>query len=205
MYLQRRVEIIQVLRGNLREIDNTRTSISQKSGTCHDALRHLKESSSDKLCERLEKHAPNQFDRISSFKGDHHIVPKPDNHPVIHAPRKYPIHIREEIKTELDDWIEQGITRRKTEWVNNIVYVRKSNGRQGLCLDAKDMNRAITWCHHKTLTVEKLAHKLSDSKFFFFFPKWMLKMDTGRSSSIRNHSYWLLSTFLVGIGSENAF
>ena len=36
---------------------------------------------------------PDQFDRIGNFAGEYHIVLRPNNHPIVHAPRKCPIHI----------------------------------------------------------------------------------------------------------------
>ena len=49
---------------------------------------------------------PNQFDGIGHF-----IVLKPDHHLVIHAPRKCPIHLRDEIEEELKTVESQGIIR----------------------------------------------------------------------------------------------
>ena len=74
---------------------------------------------------------PDQFDRTDSFTGEYQIVLQTDNHSVIHTPRKCLIHMRDEIKTELDGMMEQGIIHRVselTEWVNSLVYIRKSNG-----------------------------------------------------------------------------
>lgn len=87
-----------------------------------------------------------QFGCIGSFTDEYHIVLISDNHPVIHTPRKYPIYMRDEIKTELDDIMKQGIIRKvsePTEWVNSLVYICKSNGKLSMCLDPKDLKRAI--------------------------------------------------------------
>ena len=46
---------------------------------------------------------PDQFDRIGNFTGKYHIVLRPNNHPIVHAPRKCPIHMRNEVKAELDE------------------------------------------------------------------------------------------------------
>ena len=112
---------------------------------------------------------PNQFDPIGYFKSDYHIVLKPDHHPMIHVPRKCPIHLRDEIEEELKTMESQGIIRKVselTEWVSSIVYIRKKNGKLRLCLDPKDLNRAIMRCHYKTPTMEELAHKLSGAQHF---------------------------------------
>ena len=112
---------------------------------------------------------PNQFDRIGHFKSDYHIVLKPDHHPMIHAPRKCPIHLRDDIEEELKTIESQGIIRKVSEppeWVSSIVYIRKKIGKLRLCLDPKDLNRTIMRCHYKTPTMEELAHKLSGAQHF---------------------------------------
>ena len=112
---------------------------------------------------------PNQFDRQGHFKSDYRIVLKPDHHPVIHAPRKCPIHLRDKIEEELKTMESQGIIRKviePTEWVSSTVYIRKKNGKLRLCLAPKDLNRPIMRCHCKTPTMEKLAHKLSGAQHF---------------------------------------
>lgn len=125
-----------------------------------------------------------QFDQIGNFAGEYHIVLRANNHLVVHAPRKCPIHMRDEIKAELDGIISQGIIRKvdePTDWVNSIVYVRKSNGKLCLYLDPKDLNKVIMRCHHKTPTMEELSHKLSGTKFFSKLDAkngyWSVKLD----------------------------
>ena len=88
---------------------------------------------------------------------------------MIHAPRKCPIHLRDEIEEELKTMESQDIIRKvsePTEWVSSIVYTRKKNGKLRLCLDPKDLNRAIMRCHYKTPTMEELAHKQSGAQHF---------------------------------------
>ena len=45
-----------------------------------------------------------------------------------------------------------------TDWVSSITYIQKANGKLCLCLDPHDLNRAIRRDHHKTPTVEEVAH-----------------------------------------------
>ena len=89
-----------------------------------------------------------QFNQIGHFAGEYH--------PIVHAPRKYPIPIRDEIKAELDEMMSQGIIHKVIEpsdWVSSIVYVCKNYGKLQLCLDPKDLNKVMC-CHHKTLSME---------------------------------------------------
>ena len=127
---------------------------------------------------------PDQFDQIGNFAGECHIVLRPNNHPIVHAPRKCPIHMRDEVKAELDEMISQGIIQKvdePTDWVSSIVYVRKSNNKLCLCLDPKDLNKAIMHCHYKTPTMEELSHKLPGVKFFTKLDAkngyWSVKLD----------------------------
>ena len=46
------------------------------------------------------------------------------------------------------------------------MYIQKKNEKLRLCLDPKDLNRAIMGCHYKTPTMEELAHKLSGAQHF---------------------------------------
>ena len=120
---------------------------------------------------------PDQFDHIGHFKGEYHIVLK--HQP---SPRKCPIHMRGEIKGELENMEIQGTIRRVcalTEWVSSVVYVQKSN--EKLCLDHKN-NRAIMRCYYKTPTLKELAHNLSDAQYFSKVDTkngyWSIKLDT---------------------------
>ena len=131
---------------------------------------------------------PDKFDRIGNFAGEYHIVLRPNNHPIVHASRKYPIHMRDEVKVELDEVISQGIIQKvdePTDWVSSIVYVRKSNGKLRLCLDLKDLNKAIMRCHYKTQTMEELSHNCPVPSSS---PSRMQKTATGLSTLTGNHS-----------------
>ncbi len=112
---------------------------------------------------------PHQFDQISNFKGAYKIAIDPDAQSVIHAPRRCPIHIKDELQQELESMIQQGVIRKVTEptdWVNSLTYARKANGKLCLCLDPKHLNAAIKRCHHSTPPVEDITHKFAGAKYF---------------------------------------
>ena len=112
--------------------------------------------------EQLMKSYPTSFDTLGQFKGDYHIVLKPDSQPVVHATRKCPIQMRNEIKQTLYDMENNGIIRKVTEptpWVSSLTYPRKSNGELRICLDPKDLNKNIIRTYHKTPTIEEITHK----------------------------------------------
>ena len=66
-----------------------------------------------------------------------------------------------------------------TDWVSSLVYSRKSSGRLRICLDPKDLNRAIKRPHYHTRTLEEITHKLAEATVFS-------KLDA-------RHGYWSVS------------
>ena len=70
-----------------------------------------------------------RFDGIGKFEGEYHIITDPNVLAVVHAPRKYPIHIKDDTKNELDEMVDLGFIRPVTEptdWVSNVAYSQKS-------------------------------------------------------------------------------
>ena len=118
---------------------------------------------------QLMEHYPEQFDIIGNFQGEYHMVTDPNVPPVQHAMRKTPIEYQEKIGQELDRMVEQGIitpVTEPTEWVNSITYPVKPNGDLRICLDPKDLNKAIIREHYKAPTLEEITHKLTGAKKF---------------------------------------
>ena len=109
------------------------------------------------------------FQGIGCFQGEFHITLDPTVPPVIHPPRRVPEALREPLKRELDALVEQGIIAKvdePTDWVNSLVCVTKANGTLRLCLDPKDLNRAIKRPHHCTPTLDDVLPKLNGAKYF---------------------------------------
>ena len=74
---------------------------------------------------------PKQFDTIGNFKGTAKLKLKDDAIPFIDAPRKCPIHIKDELKAELDKMERQEVIRKvdeHTDWVSSLAYTTKRDG-----------------------------------------------------------------------------
>ena len=76
------------------------------------------------------------------------------------------------------------------DWVSSITYIQKANGELCLCLDPRDLNEAICCDHHKTPTMEEVAHEFAHSHFF-------TKLDAchGYWSIVLNQDTSMLTTF----------
>lgn len=53
-----------------------------------------------------------------------------------------------------------------TDWVHNLVIVEKKNGTLCLCLDPRDLNKAVKREHYKIPTADEVSSNLSGKKNF---------------------------------------
>ncbi|KAG5867149.1 hypothetical protein JTB14_016226 [Gonioctena quinquepunctata] len=67
------------------------------------------------------------FDGIGSLKETYHIKLRENARPVIYPARKVLFAVRDKCKQNLDQLEKDGIIE-KSDWVNNIVVIRKPNG-----------------------------------------------------------------------------
>ena len=52
------------------------------------------------------------------------------------------------------------------KWVSSLFYPRKPYGTLHICLDPKDLYKAIIWEHYKTPTLNEISHHLSSALTF---------------------------------------
>ncbi len=81
-----------------------------------------------------------------------------------------------QLKAELEEMEQQGIivsVTTPTAWVSSMVVVPKKNGKLRICLDPKDLNRAIQREHYPLPTIEDVATRLHGSQ------NWMPRTGSG--------------------------
>ena len=166
--------------------------------TLHCAITATESKEKVKAVEDLVRLYPDQFDKIGKFPGKYHIQLKEDAQPVIHAQRKFSIHLRDQLKAQLEEMERTEVIKKvqePTDWVNSMVCTKKSDGTLRVCLDPKDLNKAIKRCHHKTPTLEELTHKLAGATVFSKLDAkngyWSVELDDSSS---------LLTTFNTPFG-----
>ena len=101
--------------------------------------------------------------------GSYHMELNDTVEPVIHPPRRVPYSLLEKLKKKLQQLEEKDIIQkvdRTTPWVNSLVIVEKRDGSLRLCLDPRDLNKAIRREHHRIPTTEDMASRLSGKKLF---------------------------------------
>ena len=148
--------------------------------------------------ENLKHLYPDRFEGIGEFEGNLNLTLKENSKPVIHPPRKYPIQLLPEITEEIKKMKDMGVIEKvdgPTDWVNSLAFSRKSSGGLRVCLDPKDLNKAIKRTYHKTPTLEEITNKLSGATHFSKLDArhgyWCIKLDQESS---------LMTTFNSPIG-----
>ena len=134
-----------------------------KPATTYTAAKSIKST------DDLIKEFPDQFTGIGRFPDEYTIQLHHDVHPIIHAPRKCPITLHWKVKEHLNKMECNGVIThvdQPMDWVLSITYVLKANGKLCLCLDPRDLNKAICHNHHKMPTVEEVAHEFVHSCYF---------------------------------------
>lgn len=146
----------------------------------------VKESPEETIVDKqqLKEIYPDRFQGIGQFSGEYHIVIDKDVPPVIHPARRCPINIKDEIKHELDEMEKLNVIEpvlEPTDWVSSLVYAQKPNGRWRVCLDPKDLNKAIKRAHTSTPTLEEIKHRFAGATVFSTLDAkhgyWSIKLD----------------------------
>ena len=83
--------------------------------------------------------------------------------------RRVPFPLQEPVKQELERMQKEGVIREvtePTEWCAPMVPVRKKDGNVRICVDLKQLNKAVCREHFQLPALEDIAPKLSESKYF---------------------------------------
>ena len=120
--------------------------------------------------ETLIKNYPQVFSEgVGKLAGEYHIRIDSTVDPIQQAPRRVPVALRTKVKEALEDLEQQEViapVTSPTAWISSMVTVRKKNGKLRICLDPKDLNRAIQREHYPLPTIEDIATRLHGAKVF---------------------------------------
>ena len=104
---------------------------------------------------------------VSYLEDTYHIQLKEEYRLVRHPPRSVPVAMQSAYKIELNRLMKEGIiidVKEHTEWINLIIPVMKSNGCLRLCLDPKDLNKAIKRNQWYLRMIDDILPELAKSK-----------------------------------------
>lgn len=109
------------------------------------------------------------FSGIGHLSEEYEIRLKPDAVPAVHSPRRVPETLKERLREELSRMEENNIIAKvdkPTEWVNSMVIVEKKDKRLRICLDPRDLNKAIQREHFQLPSVDDVISQLAGGKYF---------------------------------------
>ena len=115
-----------------------------------------------------------------------HLDVDPTIEPVVQAAHKIPHGMLDPLKSELDRMLKLGVIcklhiNEATDWVHNLVFVRKPNGKLHVCLDPRTINKALRFNIHNAKTFPDITSKIKNVKYVSKIDAnsgfWTLPMD----------------------------
>lgn len=109
------------------------------------------------------------FSGLGCLPGQYHIVVDKSVRPVVCASRKIPLGLRNKLAEELRKMEKLGVIRKvsyPTQWVHPLVLAAKKNNGIRVCLDPRELNRAVQRAHFQLPTVTELASRLQGARYF---------------------------------------
>ena len=119
--------------------------------------------------EQLISLFPEQFTGIGSLPGKAHLDVDPAITPVIHKQRRCPIHVKDDLKKELDAMEKLDViapVEKATDWVSSLTVARKPSGKLRVCLDPTDLNKALRRPQHRIITPEEITYQMLGAQVF---------------------------------------
>ncbi len=124
----------------------------------------------DELTKNVEDRYQEVFQGHGCMPGKQHLKVKANVKPVVHAPRRVPVALRQQVKDELKRMERLGVIERVTEpceWVSSMVTIVKPNRKNvRICIDPQDLNKALEREYYPMKTVEQITDKLPKAKMF---------------------------------------
>lgn len=146
------------------------------------------ESEGDTDYDELRKEYNDLFQGLGCLSGEHTIRVNKSVPPVINPCRKVPFALQKPLKAELDRMESLNVIEKidePTEWVSSLVIVAKKNGKPRVCMDPRNLNRAIRREHFKLPTREEIMSQFANAKYFSKLDAssgfWQLKLDDASS------------------------
>ena len=143
---------------NLTPQFNQKQLLSQLPETAHSTTEHGLITD----VTELKKRYPKCFDVIRNFEGEYSFVKDPNVPPVQHGQRKIIIKLQEKKKPNSMRWWNKAPVTEPIEWFNSI----KSNGDICMCLDPKDLTKAIIRENYKAPKLQEITYKLRGTIVF---------------------------------------
>lgn len=136
--------------------------------TVPDILHQAHKVPDTNTAEAIIKEYNDIFDGELGCIGTYQIEMDPAVRPVQHAPRRVPVALKPKLKAKLGDLEKRGVVAKvtqSTDWISSCVIVEKP-GKFRLCIDPRDLNKAIKRPKYPMPTLDDILPKLAKAKVF---------------------------------------
>ena len=115
----------------------------------------------------VEQH-PDTFDgKLGALPGKVHLQVDEMIHPTVLPTRRIPVAVRPKLKAELDRMTHLGvITKVEEPTPSQLVVVTKKNGGVRVCIDPRELNKALLRERYTLPILEDTLHELGQSRMF---------------------------------------
>jgi len=124
------------------------------------------------------------FEGLGCLHGKHKICVDKSVPPVVHPCRKIPFALCGKLKEELACMEKLEVIKKidePAEWVSSLVVLQKKTEAPRMCLDQRDLNKAIKREHFKLPTKEEIMAQFAGAKWFSKLDAssgfWQLRLD----------------------------
>lgn len=119
--------------------------------------------------EFIENRYADVFTGLGALPGEYHMEIDTSIKPVQAQPRRVAVALKPELKKEIEALEKKQVIAKVTtpsDWISSMVAVRKPTGKLRICIDPKDLNRALKRSHYQIPTIDEILPRLGNAKVF---------------------------------------
>lgn len=155
-YAIQHMEIIEVKRENFKCVSSVNQEPSAKAilGDKADIIARYKDVFNGEL---------------GTLAGEQRLTVDPDATPSVSPSRRVPLAMKPKLQAELDRLTDLGVIApvdEPTDWVSNIVVATKSSGDLRVCIDPKELNKALKRERYPIPVIDDVLPELAKARLF---------------------------------------
>lgn len=119
--------------------------------------------------EHIREHYAQVFEGDGCLSGTYELEVDPGVLPVKLPKRRVPVALMNSVKVELKSLAERGIitqVEKSTDWISNMVVVKKPSGKLRIWIDPRPLNKALKRQHFPLPTIDDILPDLSNVRVF---------------------------------------